>query len=215
MAMKGLRVAHETLGPESDPNAPRNRPKFLDPLEAMAQAAAEAEAEAAAAAAMGMVEGGAEFDGQMGKLAGGRRAPKQPRETDGRSDGVWGAGGEGELLTPTSTGLKVRFVCVCVLCVSFNTLSRRYLFFCRLSEAVKKRLRAFALRHSCRDRVGFCSRCVLSCFGQNRPVFEPYLGFGAFLLLFCCRLQGIVASRRIKGIVVSTKFCCFGPHSSP
>lgn len=28
MAMKGLRVAHELLGSEGDPNAPQNRPKF-------------------------------------------------------------------------------------------------------------------------------------------------------------------------------------------
>lgn len=31
MGLKGLRVAYERLGPERDPNAPHNRPKFSDP----------------------------------------------------------------------------------------------------------------------------------------------------------------------------------------
>ena len=30
MGLKGLRVAYERLGSERDPNAPHNRPKFLD-----------------------------------------------------------------------------------------------------------------------------------------------------------------------------------------
>lgn len=119
--MKGLRVAHETLGPEGDPNSPNNRPKFLDPLEAAAQAAADAEA--AAAAAMGMMEGGGEFDGQTGKFARDRRGSKQPRDADGRSDGEWGADGE-RLLTPTSTGLKVR-CCVCA-CLDTSCRSKEF-----------------------------------------------------------------------------------------
>lgn len=39
MGIKGLRVAHEQLGSERDPNAPHNRPKFLDHDAAPAHAA--------------------------------------------------------------------------------------------------------------------------------------------------------------------------------
>lgn len=39
MGIKGLRVAHEQLGSERDPNAPHNRPKFLDQDAAPAHAA--------------------------------------------------------------------------------------------------------------------------------------------------------------------------------
>ena len=52
MAMKGLRVAHERLGTEGDPNAPHNRPKFDTP------AATGAAAAAAAAEGLGVPPGG-------------------------------------------------------------------------------------------------------------------------------------------------------------
>lgn len=51
MGLKGLRVAHEVLGPKRDPNAPHNRPHFFDPAPVDAELPARAGFESLAAVA--------------------------------------------------------------------------------------------------------------------------------------------------------------------
>lgn len=86
MGMKGLRVAHELLGTEGDPNAPLNRPSFDAP---------EAPEEEAALPATGD-EAGLAPDSELAleKSDRPRRNPKLPRRhMDEESDGTGGVGG--------------------------------------------------------------------------------------------------------------------------
>lgn len=92
MGMKGLRVAHDLLGTEGDPNAPFNRPSFDEP-----EAAEEAVPPAGDAA-------GLTPDSELALEKSGRprRSPKLPRrhmDEEGDTGGTggvrlfWGVGG--------------------------------------------------------------------------------------------------------------------------